>query len=59
MTHMLDSDKVRANEGDVVDLAENSDHAGVINAGNQYAQKIGQQRWLLLEIERQSLVVAK
>jgi hypothetical protein len=56
---MLHSDKVRTNEWDVVDLTEHSDHATVINAGNQYAQKIGQQCWLFLEIERQSFVETK
>ena len=55
---MLNSNKVRANEGDVVHLAEHSDHTGMIDAGDQHTQKIGQQRWLFLEVERQSLVVA-
>jgi len=58
-THVLHSDKIRTDERDVVHLTEHSDHTGVIDTGDQYAQKIGQQRWLLLEVESQSLVIAR
>jgi hypothetical protein len=40
----------------MIHLTEHSDHAGMIDTGDQHAQKIGQQRGLLLEVERQSLV---
>ena len=56
-TYVLHGDEVRTNKRDVIHLAEHSDHTGVINTRNQHTQKIGQQGWLLLEVERQGLVV--
>lgn len=54
----MHSDKVRADEWDVVHLTEHSNYAGVIDTRDHHTQKIGQQRRLLLKVERQGLVVA-
>jgi len=42
----------------VVHLTEHPDHTGVIDTGDHYAEKIGQEGGLFLEVESQSLVVA-
>lgn len=41
----------------MVDLAEHSYYSGMVDSGNEYGKKIGQQCWLLLKIESQRLVV--
>jgi hypothetical protein len=56
---MLNGDQVWANQGNVVDLPERLDDAGVIDAGDEDRQEIGKQSWLLLEVEGDSLVVAE
>lgn len=56
---MLDSNEVRANERNVVDLPEHPHNAGMVDARNQDRQQVGEKRWLLLQVERKSLVVAK
>ena len=60
-TYVLDSDEVRANERDVVELLarEHPDDARVINAGDHDGEQVGDEHGLLLDVERQGLVVAK
>ena len=55
---MLNSNEVRLDQRDVVNLTECPDNTGVVDTGDEDGKEIGQQGWLLLEIERQSLVVA-
>lgn len=55
---MLYSNEVRANERDVVNLAEHANNTGMINAGNKNSQQVSEKCWLFLEIERKGLVVA-
>ncbi len=58
-THMLNSNKVRPDERQVVDLPEHTNDAGVVDTRDEHSQEICQKCWLFLEIERQSLIVAK
>ena len=56
-THVLNSDEIRANERDVIDLAESADDARMVDSRNKNSQKVSQESWLFLQIECQSLVV--
>jgi hypothetical protein len=56
-THMLNNDEICANERDMIDLAESADDARMVNSRNSNSQKVGQERQLFLQIERQSFVV--
>jgi hypothetical protein len=55
---MLDSNEVRADERYVVELAECSDNAAMVNAGYHNREQIREQSWLFLEVKCQRLVVA-
>jgi hypothetical protein len=54
---MLDSDKVGADEGNMIHLTEHANNTSVVNARNKDSQQIGKECWLLLEVECQRLVV--
>lgn len=41
----------------MLNLAEHTNYTTVVDARNKCSEQVCQQRWLLLEIERQSLVV--
>ena len=58
ITYVLHSDEVRANEWYVVDLAEHLHHTAVVDAGDKNGQEVCQESRLLLQVERESLVVA-
>ena len=55
---MLDSYEVCADKGNMVDLSEHLDDAGVVDTRNENGKEISEERRLLLKVERQSLVVA-
>ena len=55
---MLYGDQVRPDEGDVVDLAEHLDHSCVVDTRDHHAEQVSEQRGLLLQVEREGLVVA-
>jgi len=57
-TYVLDRNEICSNQWDVIHLAEHADDPPMVNAGNENSEKIGQQRRLLLEIERESLVIS-
>lgn len=57
MTNMLDCDEIRANERNVVNLAEGAHNARMINSGNEHCQEVSQEGWLFLKIECQGFVV--
>ena len=54
---MLDRNKVRFDKGEIVVIRviEHSYYSGVVNARSQDSQQIGEEKWLLLQIEAQSL----
>ena len=54
---MLHSDQVGANEGNVVDLLEHANNAGVVDTRDQDRKQVREQCGLLLQVERQALVV--
>ena len=56
---MLYSNKIRADERDVVDLAERADDSAVVDAGDEDGEEVGEERGLFLEIECERLVVAR
>jgi len=56
-THMLDSNKIGADERNVIDLAESADNTRMVNWRNQNSQKVGQEGRLFLEVEGQRLVI--
>ena len=58
ITYVLHSDEVRANEWNVVDLAEHLHHTAVVDARDEDGQEVCQESRLLLQVERESLVVA-
>ena len=49
----MHGDQVRANERDVVHLPEHTDNAGVVDAGNENGEEVGEEGGLFLEVERQ------
>jgi hypothetical protein len=56
-TYMLDSDEIRADERDVVDLAERTNNTRMINTRDEDSQKVGQEGRLFLKVERQRLII--
>ena len=59
MAYMLYRNQVRADERNVVDLAEHLDDASVVDTRNEDSEQVSEQCRLLLQVERQGLVVAK
>jgi hypothetical protein len=48
---MLDSDQIRSDKRDMIDLFKNADNTAVIDTRNEDRKEISQQIWLLLKIE--------
>ena len=57
-TYVLHGDQVGADQWDVVDLAEHLHHTAVVDARDEDGQKVCQESRLLLQVERESLVIA-
>ena len=55
---MLNSNEIRADEGNVVHLPECPHHSTVINARNENGEEVSQKSGLFLKVERQRFVVA-
>lgn len=55
---MLYGNKVRTKEGNVVHWAKHTNDTTMIDPRDENAKQIRQQRWLLLEVERQCFVVS-
>jgi Cdc6-like AAA superfamily ATPase len=47
-THMLNSDEICVNERHVIDLAESTDDARMVNLRNKNSQKVGQEKSVVL-----------
>ena len=56
-TYVLDSDEIRANERDMVDLAERTNNTRMIDTRDEDSQKVGQEGWLFLKVEGQRLII--
>jgi hypothetical protein len=54
---MLNSNEVGPDERDMVDLAEHANDSAVVDARNHDSKEVSEEGGLLLEVERQSLVV--
>ena len=57
-TYVLNCNEIRTDQRDVVDLPEHLDDTAVVNARNENSEQVGEESRLLLEVERESLVVA-
>jgi hypothetical protein len=56
---MLNGDKVRANKREMLGLSECSYNTSMVDTWDEDREKIRQQRGLLLQVERKSLVIAE
>ena len=56
--YMLNGDEIRPDEWYVVNLPEHLHNARVVDARDEDGEQVSEKRWLLLQVERQSLVVA-
>jgi hypothetical protein len=54
---MLDGNEIRADKGDVVDLAEGANNTRVVNSRDKDSQEVSQEGRLFLEVECQSFIV--
>lgn len=55
---MLHGDEIRADQWDMVDLAEHPDDTRMVDSRNHDGQQIGEEVRLLLQVESERLVVA-
>lgn len=55
---MLDSNEIRPNERNVINLSEHANNARVIDTRNEHRQQVGQQIRLFLQVETERLVIA-
>ena len=56
---MLDSNEICADERNVINLPEHLDNTCVVDTRNEDSEKIGEERRLFLQVEREGFVVAE
>jgi hypothetical protein len=57
VTCMLDSNEIRADERNVVNLTESTDNMRMVDLRSENGQEVSQEGWLFLEIECQRPVI--